>query len=268
MESTHKKRIATGLALALIPALGILLGGWVLFGALTIFGALTFIEYLDMFRPMRGEYVYKALACAFTLLLLLSFQIATGTQWPAITFIGAFWAAAMTFLLHYSADPQSTGFREPIVFLAGLAYIPLNLHFFLQFDRFECILVILAATVSDTAAFYSGSIFGKRKIWPTVSPKKSWAGSFGGLGACMAMTLVFGLSFGNAPFWAWLVLGAALNVAAQLGDFFESAMKRVLGVKDSGSSLPGHGGLLDRIDSLLFVLPVYGCARLLHAFFE
>lgn len=268
MESTHKKRIATGLALALIPILGILIGGWVLFGALTIFGALTFIEFLDMFRPMRGEYVYKGLACAFTLLLLLSFQIAFGSHWPTMTFVAAFWASAMVFLFHYSASPDETQVREPLIFLAGLAYIPLNLHFFLQFNRYECALVILAATISDTAAFYTGSALGKRKIWPTVSPKKSWAGSLGGLAACTSMTVAFGLAFGNAPLWAWIALGICLNIASQMGDFFESAVKRAQGVKDSGASLPGHGGLLDRIDSLLFVLPVYGCARLLQAFFE
>jgi phosphatidate cytidylyltransferase len=268
MESTHKKRIATGLALALIPALGILLGGWVLFLALTIFGALAFMEYLDMFRPMRDAGAYKLLACAFTLLLLLSFHVAPNSQWTAMALIGAFWAAAMTFLFSYGRHPEEVKPREPLIFLLGMAYIPLNLHFFLQFNRFECALVILAAAISDTAAFYTGSMFGKRKIWPTVSPKKSWAGSLGGLGACILVTTSYGLSFGNAPIWAWVLLGAALNVAAQLGDFFESALKRTLGVKDSGSILPGHGGLLDRIDSLLFVLPVYGLARMLLPFFN
>ena len=112
-------------------------------------------------------------------------------------------------------------------------------------------------------------MWGKKKIWPRISPKKSWAGSLGGMGACVLTTLVFGLALGNgAPVWQWLVLGAGLNVAAQMGDFFESALKRSLDVKDSGSILPGHGGLLDRVDSLLLVIPTYGLVRMLHPFFD
>ncbi|MFW5792465.1 MAG: phosphatidate cytidylyltransferase, partial [Desulfohalobiaceae bacterium] len=83
-----------------------------------------------------------------------------------------------------------------------------------------------------------------------------------------AVTTVYGLWLGHSPLWTWLLLGVALNLAAQTGDFFESALKRWLEVKDSGQILPGHGGILDRIDSLLLVLPVYTGLRLLHAFFD
>jgi phosphatidate cytidylyltransferase len=155
------------------------------------------------------------------------------------------------------------------VFLAGLLYIPLNFHFFLYFDRLEILLVLGAAVLSDTAAFYTGTLFGKKKIWPRISPKKSWAGSLGGLTVCTVGTLAWGLWLGlpDVAWWKWVLLGAALNVAAQMGDFFESALKRSLDIKDSGVILPGHGGLLDRVDSLLMVIPCYGLFAMFQPFF-
>ena len=83
----------------------------------------------------------------------------------------------------------------------------------------------------------------------------------------MLAVAAYGLRLGQAPLWAWLVLGALLNISAQMGDFFESALKRSLAVKDSGALLPGHGGLLDRIDSLLLALPCYVLLRLALPFF-
>lgn len=125
----------------------------------------------------------------------------------------------------------------------------------------------LAAFISDTGAYYIGTYLGRARIWPRVSPKKSWAGSIGGLVLCIAMCVGLGLWWGVRPWWQFAMLGVLLNAASQLGDFFESALKRTLGVKDSGTLLPGHGGLLDRIDSLLFVVPVYAAADSVLAFF-
>lgn len=264
-NSTHRKRIATSIVLAGIPALGLAFQGWVLFVVLAFFSALTLWEFYSMFSPPRGMGLFKCLGAGFTFLLMGAFS--TGNMvWPALVMIAAFWTAALTFLFRYSSKDTAT-FSQSAIFLAGLAYIPLNFHFFLNFNRLEILLVLLAAVVSDTAAFYAGTLFGKTKIWPQISPKKSWIGSMGGFAACVAAITALGMSFGSAPVWQWLILGAALNIAAQFGDFFESALKRTLGVKDSGSLLPGHGGFLDRVDSLLLVVPVYGFAKLLHPFF-
>jgi len=263
----HKKRIATSAALALIPALALLFQGWVLFTALALFSVFTLWEFFDLFPAPKGMKTLKSLGAAFTFLLLGAYT--TGkVQYPAFIFLIGFWTCALAFLFRYSSD-LTTSFRQTMIFMAGLVYVPLNFHFLLGFNRLECILVIGAAAVSDTAAFYAGSLWGKKKIWPAISPKKSWAGSLGGLAACTTATLAYGLALGNdSPAWHWLVLGAGLNVAAQMGDFFESALKRSLDVKDSGHILPGHGGLLDRVDSLLLVIPTYGLVRLVHPFFE
>jgi phosphatidate cytidylyltransferase len=263
--SQHQKRIATAVGLAAIPALALIFQGWVLFAVLALFCSFTLWEFYEMFSPLPGMGAIKSLGAAFCFLILGAFTT-DELRYPAMMLIAAFWAAAALFLIRFNKD-VSTSLKPGMIFLAGLIYIPLNFHFFLTFTRYEILLVIGAAAISDTAAFYSGSLWGKRKIWPKVSPKKSWAGSLGGLAACSAATAGFGLAFGTGALWQWLLLGAALNVAAQFGDFFESALKRSLNIKDSSSILPGHGGLLDRVDSMLLVVPTYGLIRMMHEFF-
>jgi phosphatidate cytidylyltransferase len=117
--------------------------------------------------------------------------------------------------------------------------------------------VLILTWISDTAAYYAGRSLGRHKLAPRVSPGKTWEGAIGSLLAA----LVFGY-FGmehilpGVPLWLNLATAGAVNVAGQFGDLAESALKRGAGAKDSGGLLPGHGGLLDRVDALLFAIPV------------
>jgi phosphatidate cytidylyltransferase len=111
--------------------------------------------------------------------------------------------------------------------------------------------------VGDTAAYYAGKNFGKHKLAPAASPKKTWEGAI----ASVIGSMIFGILYAQrflpeVPVAHVLVLAAVANVAGQFGDLSESALKRGAGVKDSGNSLPGHGGWLDRVDSSLFAMPV------------
>ena len=113
--------------------------------------------------------------------------------------------------------------------------------------------------IADTAAYFAGRAFGRRKLAPLVSPGKTWEGVFGGLAASVLLAALvlplLGLSWSSLPALALLTLAtAAISV---VGDLFESLMKRHSGVKDSGAIFPGHGGLMDRLDSLLAALPVF-----------
>ncbi len=118
-------------------------------------------------------------------------------------------------------------------------------------------LVFVAVFSGDTLAYIIGVNFGKNKILPHLSPLKTVEGSFGGLAGSLLSTVSFGIYFfPSTPVWSFFLLGLCLGVFAQSGDFFESLLKRINGVKDSGKFMPGHGGVLDRIDSLLFALPV------------
>lgn len=127
------------------------------------------------------------------------------------------------------------------------------------------VLVTLTAVVlSDTGGYAAGANFGRHPMAPTISPKKSWEGLAGSLGAAaLGGALLIWLLFDVAPWWGAL-FGVAVSAAAVLGDLAESMIKRDLGVKDMSNLLPGHGGLMDRLDSVLFALPT---AYLLLALF-
>lgn len=113
--------------------------------------------------------------------------------------------------------------------------------------------------VADSGAYFAGSKWGRRKLAPAISPGKSWEGVYGGLAACALFAIpavpVLGLSWSQLPA-LWLVTLAVAGISV-VGDLFESLMKRHSGVKDSGALFPGHGGLMDRLDSLLAALPVF-----------
>lgn len=141
----------------------------------------------------------------------------------------------------------------------GVPYFSLGIFALYRLQQLDPWLLFLGFTMvflGDTAAFYVGRRFGRRKLAPVVSPNKSWEGATAGLAAAV----------GSAAIWSWWRLGeigwellavaTATAVAAQLGDLVESMLKRGSGIKDSGSLLPGHGGILDRSDALLFALPV------------
>ena len=120
-------------------------------------------------------------------------------------------------------------------------------------------LVTLAAIIAafDSAAYFAGRSVGGAKLWPQVSPKKTISGSIGGLVAAAGITMVLADVIGLAGPLDALILGLVLGILAQAGDLLESAIKRCLKVKDSGSILPGHGGMLDRFDGYIFAIPAF-----------
>lgn len=132
----------------------------------------------------------------------------------------------------------------------------------------QLLFLFVVVWVGDITALYVGRLFGRSPMAPVISPKKTWEGAAGSLvGSILAgMGIVIGgtqlyhrgilLLLYAQPWWYWLFLAIVLNVAAQIGDLLESAIKRGAGSKDSGSLLPGHGGVLDRVDALLLALPV------------
>lgn len=171
-----------------------------------------------------------------------------------------------------AALPASAASAFALIYIA----FPLAMVFPLRIDDPSMLMFVLFSVwAGDIAAYYVGSTLGRHKLAPVVSPKKSWEGAVASLVVSVAMAFLVvkfraplsrvlltegssGLSGANEPLpWKFLIsLGIITNVAAQLGDLFESALKRGAQIKDSGSLLPGHGGILDRIDALLFAIPV------------
>jgi phosphatidate cytidylyltransferase len=112
------------------------------------------------------------------------------------------------------------------------------------------ILVLLVVWATDIGGYFAGRGIGGPKLWPRVSPKKTWAGAIGGFAASLAVAIGFS-ALGHGKTLPLLVLAAALSIAAQFGDLFESAVKRRFGVKDSSHIIPGHGGVMDRLDGFV-----------------
>jgi phosphatidate cytidylyltransferase len=128
------------------------------------------------------------------------------------------------------------------------------------------VIVLLVAWIADTGGYFAGRYLGNAKLYPAVSPKKTWAGAWGGIAGSVLGVLVLKLFFAKWLSWADVFLIAIPGgVLGQMGDLAESLIKRSVGVKDSGALLPGHGGILDRIDAVLFIAPyvyVYLLVRL------
>ena len=117
-------------------------------------------------------------------------------------------------------------------------------------------IALLVSWIGDTAAYYVGRSMGKHKLAPVVSPGKTWEGAIGSaIGGAIGSVVYAHFFLATQPFWIIALIGLAANIAGQFGDLCESAFKRGANMKDSGTTLPGHGGWLDRIDSTLFSVP-------------
>ena len=158
---------------------------------------------------------------------------------------------------------MKSGFQDTAVLAFGVFYIAWLLGHLIsirQFDEgiFLIFFLFLVTWANDTAAYYCGTVWGRHQMAPVISPQKTWEGAVGGVLGSLAVAFAcrawFLPSLSAADvFWAGLLLG----VAAPLGDLCESILKRSAGVKNSGSLIPGHGGVLDRVDSLIFTTPAF-----------
>jgi phosphatidate cytidylyltransferase len=253
------KRVVTALALVPIAVYAALFAPWWFFLAvLGTVALLCFREYAEMtdsFAPIG--YVAGVL-------------ILIAPQHETILLIILTTLAAMCLPL-YSGDgleksvPRTASLVLGIVYIFGAWKTGILLHdgadkpglFGVSAGHHWLMFGLVVNWIGDTGAYYVGKNFGSRKLAPHVSPGKTWEGA-----AASAVTgVVFGLLYipfaiHGTPLWIAGLIAFATNVAGQVGDLAESAIKRGAGVKDSGSILPGHGGFLDRVDSTMFALPV------------
>lgn len=123
------------------------------------------------------------------------------------------------------------------------------------------IALMLISFIGDSFAYFSGRLFGKKKLAPHISPNKTIIGAIGGLAgsALIAPLIIHHFIWPSSPLSSLILIGLTTGLLSQLGDLFESLIKRVAGIKDSGRIMPGHGGLLDRVDGLLFATPMFYC---------
>jgi phosphatidate cytidylyltransferase len=227
------------------------LGGWWLWALAVVAGLLALHELYAVARPLRP---LVPAGYAGLVLILLGAQLG-GPIWM----IGGFLATiALAFLLKGISDTRQSLTVAVATTVLGTAWIGFGLAFVVllraipEHGRLAVLTVVLSVFAADTLAYFAGRLLGRHKMAPVLSPGKTWEGL-----AASTVTAVL------VPFFALyhqdfltigesLVLGAVIAVAAPVGDLFESAVKRDLGVKDTGRLLLGHGGVLDRVDALLF----------------
>ena len=187
-----------------------------------------------------------------------------GTHWPAIIVPALLATLGCTLsvpLLHRSPLEQSL--RDSALTLFGVLYLGLTLGMLsmtrlLPQGEWLIFFLLLVTWAADTGAYYVGTLYGRHRLAPTISPKKTFEGLVGGwIGAIIVAYAARWWFLPELSGFDCLILGTLLTITGLWGDLTESAMKRSVGMKDSGGILPGHGGMLDRLDSLLFTAPFF-----------
>nr|WP_272879039.1 phosphatidate cytidylyltransferase [Clostridium sp. Cult2] len=213
---------------------------------LSIIGIREFYTATDNIRlkPVKG---IGYISC----ILFLFYSL--GYKWVSLIYIFIFVIIAL--IISFILKKDIT-LMDILVTLFGILYIPFLLQHIIYLDGTIYIwLVFIIAWGTDTFAYLSGSLIGKTKLCPKLSPKKTVEGSIGGILGAILLTLIFVKYFGVSPLWKFILLPLLGSIIAQLGDLNASKIKRLTGIKDFGFIMPGHGGVLDRFDSILFTAP-------------
>lgn len=200
----------------------------------TILGALLFVvTFLIQSNKIDFHYMYLNFVGFATVYLIKLYNKKDKKPFVniALTFMGIIYVAVPFSLINAASFYQGSYHYE----------VPLGLICFLW--------------ASDTGAYFAGKTFGKRKLFERVSPKKTWEGSFGGTALAVTVSLVFAQYFPSLEMWVWVAFALIIVVTGTYGDLVESLFKRSMMIKDSGRSIPGHGGFLDRFDGLLISAP-------------
>lgn len=259
--SSHAKRWITGLGLA-VPLVAMLLYGplWLWTAVVTVATVVGLWEYETMAQAPAGSRSDLVFSLGVGALFPPAAWLfgSAGVLASAVGAVFAMWAKCLT-------RPPLTrdAFHRGLITLGGWFYVALPLSFVMLLGELEggrsWVFFVLVVIVSgDVGAYYTGRSLGRRKLYEVVSPKKTVEGALGGLAASALVGTVFGILFlrgAGASVAALCAVSILTELVGQAGDLMESLLKRMAGCKDSSTLLPGHGGLLDRLDSLLFAFP-------------
>lgn len=260
------KRLAT--AAVLVPALLLAIFLDPTHWSVVVFAALVSLaahdEYLRMALPVTetdGAWLLRIVSGGLGVAIVVLPSVFT-TPAEVLPPLLTFGAVILGFATLGRSEQLPNAGRHFAVVLSGLLYVPLLMSVLPLLKRAGeanwLAVTLCMAFFSDTVAYFFGRAWGKHKLYPAVSPKKTWEGSVGGIiGSCLATVGIGSLwALPDLPIGHAVALGVVASICGQAGDLVESMIKRTFGVKDSGELLPGHGGMLDRIDALVFVAPV------------
>lgn len=227
-------------------------------GVVVLAGALALFEFYRLCFSDRSQSWLIGIGLAGFAAVIM------GAHWPSLivpSLLATLIAIISVPLV--SRAPLEQSLRDGAMTLFGVLYLgltlgPLSMTRMLPQGEWLIFFLLLVTWASDTGAYYVGTLYGRHRLAPTISPKKSYEGLVGGvIGAIIASYIIRWWFLPELSGLDCLVLGILLTITGLWGDLTESAMKRSVGIKDSGGILPGHGGMLDRLDSLLFTAPAF-----------
>jgi phosphatidate cytidylyltransferase len=235
-------RIVAALVMAPLAVAMAYVGGWLWTGLVTAAAIGLYMEWLAIIGARKPRLVFVGV------LILL------GVGWVDVghiskIYVSAFVVVGVLAVALLSSDRRfwsAVGIGYALAASIGSSAVRLDP----LWGFAALMLVLLVVWATDIGGYFAGRLIGGPKLWPQVSPKKTWAGAISGFAASLGVAAGFA-AFGLGKILPMLLLGAVLSVASQLGDLFESAVKRRFGVKDSSHIIPGHGGLLDRLDGFV-----------------
>lgn len=256
-----KQRIITGVIAAALFIPFVIYGGGPFAILMSIIAVIGFYELLKM----KGISIASVPGILGTLALLV---LVVPTEWSVkvVEFLQyesplmIVYGIAALLLIYTVLVKNKMTFDEIGFILLGAFYVGLGFHYFIEtrFIGLEFVVfVLLVVWTTDSGAYFVGRKLGKNKLWPEISPKKTIEGFVGGIVTALCFAIAMQLIYPFASGWVQLIIVTIVaSIVGQMGDLVESAIKRHYNVKDSGNILPGHGGILDRFDSLLFVVPL------------
>jgi phosphatidate cytidylyltransferase len=266
------QRTLTALLLAPLVILLILLAPTSVFAVIVGFTFLAAMWEWTRLSGLKSTAPQAILIVLTGVLLALCWLIRDSIGWTMLIGAGvAWWVVACLWLRHFAFGAAPT--RENLLMKLGAGFfviIPawvavVTIHGATDHGHWWTLLALLIVWAADIGAYFSGRQFGRRKLAPTISPGKTWAGVYGAFVAGALVAGIGGSMLGvtGAKLIGLLVLSVFAVVASIVGDLLESLMKRHAAVKDSGNLFPGHGGLLDRLDSVFAAMPVFAAGMLL-----
>ena len=269
MDNKNLTRIITGTILGVTVLLSIIKGGWALFVLTLLFIIFATKEYVAILKHKGFYPSLKVVLFADIFFAILAYLNRFNMLAFAVTICSI---SAFIWVLFKGRQPYIANAATTILGFIYGGLFPLYLIFirdigstptytYLIKTTGECtgkgliILLFFAVLLTDTGCYYFGTKFGKHKLAPIISPNKTIEGSIGGTLSAIAVSLLIG-HFINLAWYHCVISGVLIALFSQIGDLCESLIKRDAGVKDSGNTLPGHGGFLDRTDSYVFTLPI------------
>ena len=245
-----KTRIISGLIGLPLLILIVLLGGNVLNLAVLMISLIGVYEFHRAVRNIDGTNPITMLNYIFTVgLFLVSYTEKISVDLVIFIYI--------ILTLISSVFSKEHSIKDAALSLLGGLYIPFFFyHMYLLDGSIYIWLVFISAFATDTFAYFTGVTIGKHKLYPRISPKKTIEGSLGGILGCLVTVILFSVYFKLDNIVSIALLSIVLSVMSQLGDLTASTIKRTANIKDYGDLIPGHGGILDRFDSILFTTPI------------